>query len=317
MSAPAPRNGQPQSWLAIFTSQPYLLLTLAPMLWAGNFVIGQLAVGHIDASVLVVGRWAGASAILLTFALPHLKRDWPKIRPRLGMFAVYGALGFTTFNALIYYGSHLTSATNISIEQAGIPIFVMIGNFLVFRVKASWLQVVGLVLTILGVVWVATHGAPQRILFLDLNIGDAMVILAALAYAIYSLVLRYKPDVHWLSFILVAALFALLTALIFQMLFGGGYGKFFAEIPQITTQGWLCVLYVMLFPSIIAQLCFARGVELVGPNRAAIFVNLLPIFGTIMSIVLLGEQFFTYHLIALILVFIGIFLSEYSVRRAP
>ncbi len=312
----APHNGRSKRWLAIFTAQPYLLLTLAPMLWAGNFIIGQFAVGHIDASMLTVGRWAGACAVLLTFAMPHVKRDWVKLKPRLGWLALYGALGFTSFNALIYSASHLTSATNISIEQAAIPIFVMIGNFLVFKVRTNWMQLVGLVLTILGVVWVATHGAPNRLLSLNLNLGDVMVVAAALAYAIYSLALRYRPDVQWLSFIFVTAAFALVTALIFQALFGGGFDRFFAEIPKITLQGWLCVFYVMLFPSIIAQLCFARGVELVGPNRASIFINLLPIFGTLMSIIILGEQLHNYHLIALSLAFVGIFLSEYSARRA-
>jgi len=302
---------------AALLSQPYLLLVLAPLLWGGNITAGKAAVGNIGPFLLILGRWTGAILLLTIIALPHVRRDWHRIRPALPMLIFAGVCGFALFNLLIYGSSHFTAAVNISIEQAGISVFVLLGNFLVFRVSPKPLQLVGLTLTIVGVVWVATHGDPARILALDVNIGDGMVLLACLLYAIYSLTLRYRPDVHWLSFMFVTAGFAFLTSLVFQAVFGGGFAALVEEVPQVTPLGWVCVIYVATFPSIIAQLCYARGVSLVGPNRASIFINLLPVFGTILSVVVLGEAFEVYHVVASVLVIAGIALAEYAVRAAP
>lgn len=315
MSAPKVTGASPSGWFSALTAQPYLLLIIAPFLWGANFVVGKFAVGNIDPQLLVLGRWLGATLILLPFAIPHVIRDWPQIRAGWIQLAVSGILGFAVFNILIYTAALYTSGTNISIENAGIPIFVFIGNFIFFRVGVKPIQLAGLVLTFLGVIWVATNGEPARILRLDINLGDALVLAAVLAYAIYSLTLRYKPDIHWLSFIQVTAFFALLTSFVFLGWSGRLSIELIDDILNITSVGWLCVAFVMIFPSIIAQLSFARGVQLVGPNRASIFINLLPIFGTLLSILLLGERFEFFHFIAAALVILGILLSEYSVRR--
>ena len=312
-SSPATPSAAPGA--ASPLSQPYLLLVLAPLFWGGNIVAGKLAVGQVDPYLLLVGRWVGATLIVLTVAIPHLKRDWQKIRPALPLLALYGILGFATFNILMYGSAYFTAAVNASIEQAAIPVIVLLGNFLIFRVRAKPLQIVGLTLTIIGVVWVATQGNPLRILALDINIGDGMVLVACFLYAAYSLALRFKPDIHWISFIFVTAASALLASLVFQLAFGGGFGKLAAEIPQTSLLGWGCVGYVMIFPSIIAQLCYAKGVGLVGPNRASIFINLLPVFGTVLSVLIIGEGFETFHIIASLLVVAGIALAEYAARR--
>lgn len=314
-----PASANPVSALprAGILSQPYLLLVLAPTFWGGNLVAGKLAVGQIDPYLLLLGRWVGAVLLVAIFALPHVRRDWAKIRPALGWLSIYGILGFATFNLLMYGAAYFTAGVNASIEQAAIPVIVLIGNFLIFRVRARLLQVVGLALTIIGVFSVATHGDFGRILALTINIGDGMVLLAAVLYAFYSLALRYRPDIHWLSFIFITAGAACLTAIVFLFAFGGGIDTLVRGIPQVTWLGWACILYVMIFPSIVAQLCYARGVELVGPNRASIFINLLPVTGTILSVLILGENLQTYHLIAAGLVVVGIALSEYSVRQKP
>jgi len=295
-------------------ARPYLLLVMAPLFWGGNIVAGKLAVGQLDPFMLVVGRWAGAILIIVPLAWPHLRRDWPKIKPALPLLAVFGAFGFTGFNVLLYNSSLFTSAINASIEQASIPVLVLVGNFVIFSVRPKLLQVFGLALTIAGVVFVATRGDPARILVLDINIGDAMVLLACFFYASYSLALRFRPDIHWLSFLAVSAFFALITAVLVQMVVGGGAARFVALLPQITGRGWLIILYVMSFPSILAQLFYARGVEIVGANRASIFINLLPVFGTLLSVAIVGEAFRVYHVVASVLVVSGIVLSEYSAR---
>ncbi len=296
-------------------ARPYLLLVLAAMFWGGNVTAGKLAVGHVDPGFLVIARWAGALLILLPLSWPHVRRDWPAIRPALPLLFLFGALGFTGFNLLLYHSVRFTSAVNASMEQALIPVLVLLANFLVFAVRPGILQIAGLVLTVLGVVWVATNGEPARVLALNINVGDLMVLLACVFYTAYSLALRFKPSINWLSFLAVTATSALLTALLFQAIIGGGLLHVFTLVPGITLKGWLIILYVMIFPSILAQLFYARGVEIVGPNRASIFINLLPVFGTILSVIIIGERFETYHAIAAILVVCGIAMAEFGARK--
>jgi len=295
--------------------RPYLLLVMAPIFWGGNITAGKLAVGQVDPYLLVIGRWTGAILILIPLAWPHVKRDWVKIKPALPLLSLFGALGFAGFNVLMYNSSLYTSAINGSMEQASIPVMVLLGNFLIFAVRPKLLQIIGLAFTILGVIWVATRGEPALIFALSVNIGDLMVLLACVFYASYSLTLRFKPSIHWLSFLAVTAGAALVTSFLVQIFIGGGLNDFFFALSNVTLQGWIIILYVMSFPSILAQLFYARGVELVGPNRASIFINLLPVFGTILSVILIGEAFEPYHAVAAILVVSGIALAEYGVRR--
>jgi len=315
MHNPPGTTTEPAGPLARFFAHPYLLLVLAPTFWGGNLVAGKLAVGQIDPFLLLVGRWTGAALILVTIALPRVYRDWSRIRPALFWLAVYGVLGFAGFNVLMYNAARFTAAVNASIEQATISVLVLLGNFIVFGVRARPLQVAGLILTVIGVVTVATHGEPGQLLDLSVNVGDAMVLLACVLYALYSLTLKYRPAIHWLSFIFMTAGFAFLASLVFVFAFGGGAGMIARSLPETTLLGWACVAYVMLFPSIIAQLCYARGVQLIGPNRAAIFINLLPITGTILSVIIIGERLETYHLLAAALVVIGIAMAEWAVLR--
>ena len=116
-------------------SQAYLLLILAPLIWGGNLVAGKLAVGQVDPNILLLGRWFGAALILVFIALKHLKKDWQKVKPRLAILILYGVLGFAGFNLLMYNSAHFTSGINMSIEQASIPVLVLLGNFIIFKVK--------------------------------------------------------------------------------------------------------------------------------------------------------------------------------------
>lgn len=303
------------SLFASLMSKPYLLLVLAPVFWGGNITAGKLAVGHIDPFMLIIGRWAGALLILIPIAWPHVVREWKEIKPGLPLLAMFGAFGFTGFNILMYNSSLHTSAVNGSMEQASIPVFVLLGNLIIFGVRPRLLQILGLIVTIVGVIWVATAGQPTRILSLDVNIGDTMVLIACFIYASYSLALKFRPKIHWLSFLAICAFFALIAALLSQVFIGGGIERFFSLLPQITPRGWLIIAYVMFFPSILAQLFYARGLEIVGANRASIFINLLPITGTILSVLLVRETFHTYHLVASILVISGIVLAEFGATR--
>ena len=300
---------------AVSLRTAYAILTLTTLFWGGNVVAGKLAVGHIEPNALMILRWTGAFLVVLPFAIAPVRRDWPVLRHRWWLFLFYGAVGFATFNVLVYVAAHHTSGVNAAIEQVTINIFVMLFNFVLFRTRVAGLQLAGVALTILVVAITASHGDLGRLLALEINVGDLLVILASLAYAIYSIALRWKPQTHWMSFFAAAVVGAILASIFYQQVIGGGVGAFFAQLPEITTLGWIIVAYTVLLPSVISQVLYVRGVEMIGSNRASLFINLIPIFGTIGSVLVLGERLEGFHLVAAALVIVGIVLAELAVRR--
>lgn len=294
---------------------PYLILLLTVAFWGGNVVAGKAAVGEIDPYALITLRWAGAFLAILPFAASSLRRDWAVIGRTWPLFALYGVVGFAGFNVLVYVAAYFTSGVNNALDQVAINVLVMIGSFVFFGTRVRVLQTVGVAVTIVGVAVTATHGDLGRLLSLDLNFGDLLVLLACVAYAIYSLLLRYRPATDWKSFIAVTFGFALLGSLAFQAVFGGGPGALVAALPAITPLGWLIVAYTVLLPSLVSQMLYVRGVEMIGANRASLFINLIPLFGAIGSVMLLGERFEAFHLVAAALIVVGIVLAEWSARR--
>ncbi|MEP9386100.1 DMT family transporter [Mesorhizobium sp. KR9-304] len=291
------------------TAYPLLLLTT--LFWGGNAVAGKLAVGHISPMLLTTARWGFALVLLCLIGWSRLASDWPTVQRNALYLIVLGAFGFTAFNVALYSAVVYTSAINVSIEQAAIPMLIFLANFLLFRLRATWAQIVGFVVSIAGVALTACHGDPARLLALDLNFGDVLMLVAVAAYAGYTVALRFKPDIHWQTLMIAMTAGAFITSLPFAVaeLATG------AAIPP-DARGWSVVVYTTIFPSILAQLFFVKGVELIGANRAGLFVNLVPVFGTLMSVLLLGEDFYLYHAVALMLVLGGIWLAETSGRRA-
>lgn len=291
--------------------QAYLLLMVTALFWGGNAVAGKLAVGHISPMVLTSARWLLMCLIMLAIGWPRLKADWNKVRQNWVMLSALGFVGFTLFTIALYVALIYTTAINVSIEQAGMPMLIFLLNFLFFRARANWAQIIGLVLSIAGVVLVACHGEPARLLTLDFNMGDAIMLVGVIVYAGYTVALRFKPVIHWQSLMIVLSGSAFITSLPF-LAAETALGATF--VPD--TQGWLVLLYVLAFPSLLAQIFYVRGVELIGANRAGLFINMVPIFGTLLSIIVLGERFQLYHSMALALVFGGIWLAESSARKS-
>jgi drug/metabolite transporter (DMT)-like permease len=312
---PQQSGAPPSGVLNALVSRPYLILVLTTLFWGGNVVAGKAAVGHIDPYALINLRWTGAFLAVLPFALGPLRRDWPVIADKWWLYLFYGAVGFTTFNVFVYIAAYFTSGVNNALDQVAINIFVMLGNFVLFRTRVRALQLLGVAITIVGVAVTATHGNLARILSLDVNFGDALVLLACLAYAAYSIALRWRPTTHWLTFLLASFLGAIIGGLLYQVAIGGGLGALVAAIPSITPLGWLIVLYTILFPSLISQILYVRGVELIGANRASLFINLIPLWGAIGSVLILGEMLEPYHFIAGALIVVGIVMAEWSARR--
>jgi len=285
--------------------QAYLLLLLTTLFWGGNAVAGKLAVGHLSPMLLTTARWTAACAILWLLGRRRLAADAAKVRASLPLLAGLGLIGFTIFNVALYAALVHTTAINVSIEQGGIPMLIFLLNFLFFRVRVTALQIVGLLMSIAGIVLTASHGDPARLIELQVNAGDALMLVAILAYAVYTVMLRHRPAIHWQSFMIVLTATGALTSLPFTL----------AEVALDAViwpdaRGWAILAYVVAFPSVVAQIFYVRGVELIGANRAGLFINLVPIFGTLVSVLVLDEAFHSYHAVALALVLGGIWLAE-------
>ncbi|SOC37020.1 drug/metabolite transporter (DMT)-like permease [Rhizobium subbaraonis] len=283
----------------------YAYLSITSLFWGANSVAGKIAVGHVSPMMLTTLRWVVALCVILAFMTPQIRRDWPKIKQHWLQLFLYGAFGFTLFNALLYSALNYTSAINAVIVQAGIPMLIFVMNFLLFRIPASPAQIIGFSVTLIGVLVTAAHGNFATLMQLEFNFGDVLMLFACLVYAGYTVSLRWKPTLHWQSFIAAPAFGALLSSLpLLWWEIGSGH----AIAPD--GLGWMIVLYAGIFPSLMSQVLYVRGVEMIGPNRAGLFINAIPVFGTLLSVVLIGEDFHLFHFVALLLVLGGIAIAE-------
>lgn len=287
----------------------YIFLLATMLFWAGNAVAGKLAVGHVSPMLLSGVRWALVVPVLLLLGGRHLAQDWPALRPRLWLLMFLGFLGFTVFSVAMYGALIYTSATNVSIEQGGMPVFVFAASFLMFGTRTRPAQLLGFLLSFAGVAVTALHGDLHRLFSLDVNIGDALMMLAVLAYGIYTAAIRVRPQVHWMSLMIVLCLGAALGAVPFIAAEAAAGALI---LPDAT--GWAIIAYVVAFPSLAGQVLYIRAVELIGPNRAGLFINFLPLWGAVLSVLILGEPFETYHGLALVLVLGGVLIAEASGR---
>jgi len=285
--------------------QAYLLLSFTALCWGANAIFGRVAVGEISPMLLVTLRWLSVLILLVLFARKHLVRDWPVLRHHMLFVCLMGTLGFTAFNALFYVAAHSTSAINIGILQGSIPIFVLLGTFFLYQSRISRLQAGGVAVTLVGVMIVASGGDLTQLKDLSINRGDFLMLLACFFYAAYSIGLSRRPSVSALGLFTAMAIVAFVASL--PLLAIEIYTLGFTP-PTLT--GWAVVALVALLPSFIAQIFFIHGVGLIGPGRAGVFVNLVPVFASIMAVLYLQEAFEIFHAVSLGLVLGGIWLSE-------
>ncbi|MDK9695138.1 MAG: DMT family transporter [Siculibacillus sp.] len=288
-----------------FFDRPYLLLSLAALQWAGNVVAGRLAVGEILPMQLVVLRWGIVFVALAALNRRAFAADWPSMRGRPWFLLLLGVSGYTAFTAFFYAAAHFTTGANMSIIQGSFPLFVFAMAWVVRGRPIRPIQGLGIVSALAGVALVAIRGDLAVAATLAFNIGDLFMLGATLAYAIYTIGLEERPAVSSLSFFTAMAGIAFLTSL--PLLVGE-----IATLPfhWPTAKGWAITAYVAIFPSFLAQIFFIRGVELIGPARAGVFINLNPVFGAAMSVAFLGERVGWYQGAGLVLVMVGIVAAQ-------
>jgi drug/metabolite transporter (DMT)-like permease len=317
MSRPSHTDAPPSLVRRVLTAlfnQPYVLLTLTPLFWGGNFVLGRGVHEFFPPIALASIRWTLAFLIILPFALPHLRRDWPVIRQKWPWLVFLGATGAGSFNTLTYIGLNHTPALNALIINSSGPVMIAIASFIFFSDRLTPRQVLGIGLSLIGVIVVVSKGDLQVLAQLQFNTGDLWVLGAMGVWGVYTAFLRKRPtDIHWLS--LAACLFAVAAMINWPL---HAWENAYVRSLTLSTDAMLAIGYVAIFPSILAYVFYTRGVELIGGNRAGVFLHLIPLFGSTLAILILGEQPLWSHGVGFALILTGVTIAARQVRaKAP
>ena len=288
---------------------PYLLLTLASLFWAANWVVGRAMRGDMPPIAMGFWRWAIALLILLPFAAAELRQKWRVVRANWLSLTLLGLLGAVAFNTLIYVGLQYTAVTNGVLFNSISPILIILLSWVVARERISKLQAYGVLLSMAGVLAIVARGDFATLAGFHFNRGDMWLITAMFLWAIYTFVLRRRPPelsaMGFLAAMLLLSLPFLLPFYLWEFSVRGGFSLTPATVAALAYYGTI--------PSIVAYLFWNRGVAQVGPNKAGLFVHLMPVFGALLSVIFLGERLSAYHFFGAALIFAGIWLTT---RRA-
>ncbi|MBB5191809.1 drug/metabolite transporter (DMT)-like permease [Silvimonas terrae] len=283
-------------------SRPVVLATLAALFWAGNFVAGRFLHGQLSPLTISFGRWLVALLCLAPVVLPRWRTTLPQLRPHWRAIVVLGLAGIALCNTLIYRGVTQTSATNAVMLSAFIPMGVLLGGHLFCGLRMTVAQTMGTALSFCGVAFILTRGQPAALLQLTLNPGDLWILAAVVCWAAYTLKLRHIPasvDKPALLFAVIAAgALCLAPAVALEWSLRG--------LPHITPQSGGVLLFLGVFPSVLSYQFYNVAVGGLGGARASSFMHLIPPFGTIMSLALLGEQLHWWHVAGLAVILAGV-----------
>jgi len=287
-------------WLA------YALLTLTSLFWSGNFVVARATHAAIPPMTLSFGRWLIALLILLPFAYQRVWADRARYVENWRRIALLGAIGVAGFNSLAYAGLQYTSATNAVLTNSFIPILILPLGALFLGEPFSRRQVLGVLVSFVGVMVIFSHGQLGRLLALELNQGDVILLLAALDWAVYTLLLRgLDPRLDRLGLLLLLVVVGLLCiAPLYAWELQQG------RTVAMTAGNLATFVYVGVFPSVLAYLFYNYGVQQVGPGKAGSFIHLMPLFGTLLAIAFLGERFEWFHAVGIAGIAAGLWLSS-------
>ena len=291
----------------------YLFLTLAALFWSGNFIVGKAASTYeIPPFSLNFYRWFFAFLILFPFTYKEVINKKNYVFENLGLFIILGITSITIFNSIVYYSLYYTQVISGILMISTIPVWILFfASFLKIE-KTNLFQILGVILSLTGVLFIVTKADIQLIKELEFNKGDLSMVIGMLSWAIYSALLRKKThpisQLALLEIIIICGFIFLVPIYFIEMSFGN---KIVLGLPFILTLG-----YVVLFPGIFAFLFWIKGIDIIGANRSGVFLHLMTIFGALMAIVILGEKFMFYHFLGAIFIIAGITLSNKSKKNA-
>lgn len=284
----------------------YALLVLTVLFWSGNFIFGRLVSNSIEPMQLSFFRWFFVLIILLPYILMQYKNLIKVFNKEYFVLFILGALGISGFNTFLYYGLQTTTATNALLINSSTPIFIIIFSAIIFKISISKIQLFGVFLSTIGVIYLILKGEINHILELKFTVGDLWIIAACIDWALYSVLLKYKPkDLNSLEFFSITTIlgtFILYIVFIFQ---GYSFEFSFLENKEVLYS----MIYIVIFPSILSFYFWNKATLEVGANKAGQFAHLMPIFGAGLAYVFLDEVMQTYHIVGIVLIAFGIYLS--------
>ena len=285
----------------------YFLLTLTALFWSGNFIVGKAAsIYEIPPFSLNFYRWLFAFIILLPFTYKEIIENKNYILENIGFFIILGITSITIFNSIVYYSLYHTQVISGVLMISTIPVWIMFIASLLKIEKTNIFQIIGVILSLTGVICIITKADFELVRNLDFNKGDLSMVIAMFSWAIYSALLKKKTykvsQIALLEVIIICGFVFLIPVYFIEMSLGY---KVVLKTPFILT-----LTYVVLFPGIIAFLFWIKGIGFIGANRAGVFLHLMPIFGAIMAMIIFKEKFMFYHILGAIFIVSGITLSN-------
>lgn len=303
--------GRARGPFAFLVDNATIMLSTTMICWAGNFIIGRWSSGHVPPIMLAWSRWTLAALILLPFCWRKLRADLPAIRTHWKILLLLGLTGAGLFNSLQYLALNHTIALNALLINSSGPVFIALACLTLFGDRIGLGQWLGISLSMLGVLLVGTRGDIIAIGTFQFALGDILMLIAMVTWGVYTAFLRKRPAIHFLSFAVVQMIIASAINAPF-VLWESALG---AElVPSL--RSLISIAYCAVFPSIIAYLCYFRGVQLIGGARAGAYIHLTTLFGAILSIVLLGESMQPYHIAGFVLIVAGVMIATRFGRPA-
>ena len=294
------------------SNSAYIFLILATLFWSGNFIVGKAAsLFEIPPFTLNFYRWSFAWLILAPFTLKEIIQKKDHILQNIKLILILGITSITVFNSIVYYSLNFTQVISGVLMISTIPVMIIFFSW-VFKIeKTNSYQILGVIFSLRGVAIIVTKADLDKLISLNFNKGDLWMVVAMFSWAMYSALLRKKKfdlsQTSLLEVIISAGLILLLPAYLIEIFLGF---KLNINLPFILT-----LSYVVLFPGLASFICWIKGISIIGSNRSGIFLHLMPIFSTVLAILIFKEQFMNYHLFGAMFIISGIFLSSKKVKN--
>jgi drug/metabolite transporter (DMT)-like permease len=286
---------------------PYALLVLATLFWSGNFIVGKFAtLFQIPPLTLNVFRWIVVWLILIPFTYKEIYNNLPIIKKNWLVITFMGVITISTFNSVVYFALNYTQVINAVLVLAAIPAATILLSSLMKIEKTNIFQLLGLFLSIIGIGSIISNGEIQKIMSLSFNKGDLWMLVCVFTWALYSILLK-KHKFQFSQFSLIQLMVSFGILFLIPQFF---YEKSIGLEINYNKAFFLILFYVVVFPAIAAYYCWQKGVAIIGPNRASMFIQLMPLFSAIMAIIIFNEKFELYHFAGAAFIVSGIYLSN-------
>jgi len=284
----------------------YIFLTLTVLFWSGNFVFGRLISSEVEPVELAFFRWFFVALILLPYFIYRFKHIMKVFKKEYLIIIVFSILGVSAFNTLLYYGLQTTTATNALLINSSIPIIIIVLSSIILNTKITKIQSLGIFLSTVGVIFLILKGNIENFITLEFTSGDLWIIIACVTWALYTVLLKYKPkELNAFDFLSVTVFIGIVVLSFIYFSLGYSFELNFIQKDEVLYS----LIYIVVFPSLLSFYFWNMSIVEIGANKAGQFTHLMPIFGAILAYVFLGETLEFYHLVGILFIGIGIYLS--------